>query len=54
MNIFGSLQRLGKVPPIAVPSLQDAGIQDVMHLTTHKLHLLVGLIADQYAAKMKA
>lgn len=35
-------------------ALQDAGIQGVMHLPNHKLHLLVGLIADQYAAEMKA
>lgn len=56
MNIFGSLQRFGKarILPIVESPLQDAGIQSVMHLPNHKLHLLLGLIADQDAAEMKA
>lgn len=34
-------------------ALKIAGVQGVMHLPDHKLHLLVGPDADRYAAEMK-
>ncbi|GAB4371351.1 MAG: N-acetylglucosamine-specific PTS transporter subunit IIBC [Elainellaceae cyanobacterium] len=34
-------------------ALAAAGVQGVMYLPNHKLHLLVGLNANQYAAEMK-
>lgn len=34
-------------------ALRSAGVEGVLQLPDHKLHLLVGLNADQYAAEMK-
>lgn len=34
-------------------ALKAAGVQGIMQLPNHKLHLLVGLNADQYATEMK-
>lgn len=34
-------------------ALRDLGIESVMHLPGNKVHLVVGLNADQYAAEMK-
>lgn len=34
------------------PALETAGVQGIMHLPDHKLHLLIGLHAAQYAAEM--
>lgn len=34
-------------------ALKAAGVEGIMQLPNHKLHLLVGLNADQYAAEMK-
>lgn len=34
-------------------ALEIAGVQGVMHLPGHKLHLLIGLDADRYATEMK-
>ncbi|PSB10179.1 PTS N-acetyl-D-glucosamine transporter [filamentous cyanobacterium CCP2] len=34
------------------PALKAAGIQGIMHLSDHTLHLLVGLAADQFATEM--
>lgn len=57
MNIFVRLQRLrskvANTQTIAQAALKIAGVQGVMHLPNHKLHLLVGLDADRYATEMK-
>lgn len=34
-------------------ALRNLGVEDIMHLSNGKLHLLVGLNADQYAEEMK-
>lgn len=34
-------------------ALRDIGVEGIMHLAENRLHLLVGLNADQYAAEMK-